>query len=627
MANIDIKYLNKDFSSFKEALIEYAKAYYPATYNDFTTASPGTMFIDMASYVGDVMSFYLDNQLQETFLEFAKQQSNLYAMAYMLGYRPRVTSAAVVPLDVYQQLPATTVNGQRIPDFSYALTIEEGMQVQSSVNSTSYFYVPDKIDFNTSSSMDPTEINVYSTDQSSGQPTRYLLKKTVQALSGQVKSKSFSFGPSQRFSTVTIQDTNIIEITKATDSATGDTWYEVPYLAQNYILKPVANTAQAYPLLNQDSNQVPFVAEKVVVNKRFTSRFKSAGTLEIEFGAGVNQVSSSLLIPDPFNVGIGTINGQTLLNTAFDPTNFVTTEDYGIAPSNTTITIEYLTGGGASANAKVNELTKISIANTSFKTPILSPALSADIQASLVVGNSTPATGGGDGDSIEDIRLNTLAQYPSQLRAVTQRDYLGTVLSMPAKFGKIAKAYVSKDDVLFNKYQMNEPGERDPLATSLYILTYNSSKQYDYPSPSLFKNIQTYLNDFRMLTDSIHLKPAYIVNIGVDFDIVMRPNYSTRETISTCLTRLKAYFDRDRWQINQPIILSEIYTLLDQVQGVQTVQAVRITNLNGESNGYSKYSYDIPGATLKGVIYPSLDPSIFEVKYPDTNIQGRVVTF
>lgn len=625
MANIDIKYLNKDFTSLKDALVEYAKAYYPTTYNDFTTSSPGTMFIDMAAYVGDVMSFYLDNQLQETFLEFAKQKNNLYTMAYMLGYKPRVTSAAAVTLDVYQQVPATTVNGVRVPDFGYTLIIDEGMQVQSNINTTSYFYVQDKIDFSLSSSASPTEINVYSVDPNTNQPTAYLLKKTVPAISGQVRSADFSFGQSTRFSTVTIQDTNIIEIIKASDNATGDLWYEVPYLAQNYILQPYTNTTTNYPGLSQDSQQVPFILEKKQVNKRFTSRFKTNSTLEIEFGAGVNTLSSSALLPNPFDVGIGTINKQTLLNTAFDPTNFVTTEDYGIAPSNTTITVQYLVGGGANANAQVNELTVIANVNANYR-GLVDNTLGPIYLNSIAVNNSTPAVGGGDGDSVEDIRLNTLAQFPAQLRAVTQQDYIGTVMSMPAKFGKVAKAYVTKDDILFQKYQQNEPGEKDPLATSMYLLSYNSKNQYQPPSTSLYKNIQTYLNDYRMLTDAIHLKPAYIINIGVNFDIVTRPNYSTRETVALCLASLKTYFDRSKWQINQPIILSEIYTLLDQISGVQTVQTVRITNISGEAAGYSKYSYDIPGATLKGIIYPSLDPSIFEVKYPDIDIQGRVVT-
>jgi hypothetical protein len=129
-----------------------------------------------------------------------------------------------------------------------------------------------------------------------------------------------------------------------------------------------------------------------------------------------------------------------------------------------------------------------------------------------------------------------------------------------------------------------------------------------------------------MLTDTIHLKPAYIVNIQVNFDIVVRPNYTSREVIAGCLTALKGYFSRAAWQINQPIVLSEVYTLLDQIAGVQTVQKITVNNISGTTKGYSQYSYDIPGATLNGVIYPSLDPCIFEVKYPDTDIQGRVVT-
>jgi len=190
MANKDIRYLNKDFATFKEALIEYAKAYYPTSYNDFSTSSPGTMFIDMAAYIGDVLSFYLDNQTQETFLEYAKQPSNLYNLAYMLGYRPKVTSAAIVNLDVYQQLPAS--GAAYLPDFNYALTVEEGAQVRSNVDTTMFFYVPNKVNFNLSSSINPTDISVYTTV--GGNPSTYLLKKQTQAISGQVKTTTLTFG-------------------------------------------------------------------------------------------------------------------------------------------------------------------------------------------------------------------------------------------------------------------------------------------------------------------------------------------------------------------------------------------------------------------------------------------------
>ena len=619
MANKNITYLNKDFNTFRAALIEYAKAYYPQSYNDFSTSSPGTMFIEMASYVGDVLSFYLDNQVQENFLEYAKQTNNLYTLAYMMGYRPKVTSAAMVTLDVYQQLPAS--GSDFAPDFSCAMIIEEGMQVRSSINATNYFYCPNRIDFNLSSSIDPTDISVYTT--SGGNPQTYLLKKSTIAMSGQIKTTSISFGAAERFPIRNLQDSNIIEILSVYDQTTGFRWYEVPYLAQEFILNPVTNTAQNYPQLYQEANQVPYIIEKLPVPRRFVSRFTTNDVLELEFGAGIQSASGS--IPNPFNVGIGTVNGIDLLNTAFDPTNFVVNQSYGIAPVNTSLTVNYLVGGGAASNVNTNELTNIVSANLTFPNPGNDLA-QATTRATLATNNSTQAVGGGDGDTPDSIRLNTLAKFPSQMRAVTQQDYLGTVLGMPPKFGQVAKAYVTKDTAIFSKYLRNEPGEKDPLATSIYLLSYNTDGTFTDPSAALYKNIQTYLSDYRMLTDTILLKPAYIINIQVGFDIIIRPNFTSREVIAACLITLKTYFARENWQINQPIIMSEIYTLLDQIAGVQTVQKINIRNIAGTTSGYSQYSYDIPGASLNGVIYPSLDPSIFEVKYPDTDIQGRVVT-
>ena len=618
MPNIDIKYLNKDFTSFKSALIEYAKAYFPSSYNDFSTSSPGTMFIDMASYVGDVMSFYLDNQIQENFLEYAKQYNNLYTLAYMFGYRPKVTSAAITTLDVYQQIPASGSNYD--PDFNYAMTIGEGLQVRSNINTSNYFYCPNKIDFNLSSSINPTEISVYTTV--GGNPNTYLLKKQTQALSGQVKTTTLSFGAAERFPTRTIQDSNIIEIVSVYDD-NGNRWYEVPYLAQNFILNPVTNTQAYYPELYSEANQVPYIIERLPVSRRFVSRFTTATSLELEFGAGIQAVSGT--IPNPFNVGIGTVNGVDLLNTAYDPTNFVVNSTYGLAPSNVNLTVNYLIGGGAGANVNTNVLTNLVSSSISF-TNTANPTVAATIQGTLATNNSVQATGGGDGDSVEGLKLNTLAAFPSQMRAVTQQDYLGTVLGMPGKFGQVAKAYVTKDNATFAQYLRNEPGERDPLATSIYLLTYDTNGAFTAPGPAILKNIQTYLEDYRMLTDTILLKPAYIINIQVNFSIVLRPNFTSRAVIEACISALKIYFNRNSWQVNQPIILSEIYSLLDQINGVQTVQRVAVNNIAGTSSGYSPYSYDISAATLNGTIYPSLDPSIFEVKYPDIDIQGRVVT-
>jgi len=620
MANKNITYLNKDFTTFKNALIEYAKTYYPTTYNDFSAASPGTMFIDMASYVGDVLSFYLDNQIQENFLEYAKQTNNLFALAYMLGYRPKVTSAAVVSLDVYQQIPASGSNYD--PDFSYAMIVEPGMQVRGNKAGSTFFYCPNRVDFNLSSSIDPTEVTVYTT--SGANANTYLLKKSTPAISGEIKTTTITFGTGERFSIRNITDTDIIEILSVYDQVTGDRWYEVPYLAQDYILNPVANTATAYPQLYQQANQVPYILERIPAPRRFVSRFTTQDTLQLEFGAGIQSISGS--VPNPFNVGIGTVNGMDMLNTAFDPTNFVTNDSYGIAPNNTTLVVEYLVGGGAAANVGVNTLTQVANTTLTFPNPT-NPAIASQIQTTLATNNSTPAVGGGDGDTPEAIKLNTLSQFPSQMRAVTQQDYLGTLLGMPPKFGQVAKAYVTKDTATFAEYLANRPGERDPLATSIYFLSYDAVGAFTTPGAALLRNVQTYLEQYRMLTDTIILKPAYIINIKVNFDIIIRPNYTSRDVLAGCLTVLKSYFNRENWQINQPIILSTVYTALDQVAGVQTVQKVTISNVAGTTSGYSQYSYDISAATLNGVIYPSLDPSIFEVKFPNTDIQGRVVTF
>jgi hypothetical protein len=615
--NIDIRYLNKDFSTFKSDLIEYARAYYPTVYNDFTQASPGSMFIDMSSYVGDVLSFYLDNQIQETFLQYSKQKNNLYTLAYMLGYRPKITSAAIVNLDVYQQIPAVNIGGGDVgPDFTYAFTLEQGMQVRSNVDNSVTFYVPQKINFAASSSLDPTTVEVY-TLNGSNVPTSYLLRKTVQAISGLVKTQNFSFSAPQRFSTITINDNSIITILDAKDSD-GNTWYEVPYLAQDYILKPVENTAANYPSLYQFQNQVPYMIQKISVPRRFTSRFRSDGSLEIEFGPGINSVADTSVLPNPNNVSVGlTGGGLSTLSSSFDPTNFVTTQTYGLAPKNTTITFQYLVGGGAKSNVLSNQLTQITSYTLSGN---------SSFENTLIVNNADPASGGGDGDSVDELRMNIAAEFPTQYRAVTQEDYLARTLSMPAQYGKVSKAYITKDDATFNNYMQGDVSQKDQVLVSLYVLGLNSTNNLANPSPALLQNLQTYLSDYRMMTDAVNIKPAYIINIGCDFEIVIRPNYTSQDVIARCILALQNFFNINNWQINEPIILGDVYALLDVVEGVQTVNDIRIVNKTGEADGYSKYSYDISAGTLNGVIYPSLDPSIFEVKYPNTDIQGRVVT-
>ena len=527
----------------------------------------------------------------------------------MLVYRPKVVSTALVNLDVYQQIPSKPTGSNYVPDWDYALNIQQGMQVKSNVNSNVYFYVPQRVDFTMSSSLDPTEVSVYSL--TGANPASYLLKKTTQAISGQVKTISFSFGAAERFSTVSINDSNIVSIVSAVDTA-GYNWYEVPYLAQDFILESSANTGT-------DKNTVPYIMQKTQTARRFTSRFQSNESLVIEFGSGINSnANDTVYIPNPNSVSVGlTGGGLSQINTAYDPTNFVTTQTYGLAPANTTITITYLVAGGAQDNVLANQLTiPVSFTATGINTAN---------ENTVVTNNPDAASGGGDGDTSEELRMNSMAEFPTQYRAVTQQDYLARTLSMPGQWGKVSKAFVTKDDVTFANYNASDPADRDPILMTLYVLGLDFNGNLAAPSTNLIANINTYLQNYRMLTDAIKIKSAYIINLGVNYDIVLRPNYNGQDVLARTLTAVKGFFDIDNWQINQPIVLSNLYTVIDSVEGVQTVKNIEVVNLSGESSGYSKYSYDIKGATNNNVIYPSLDPSIFEVKYPDVDIKGRVV--
>jgi hypothetical protein len=610
----NIKYINKNFSEFRASLIDYTKTYYPTTYNDFSPASPGMMFIEMAAYVGDVLSFYLDNQVQENYLQFARQSNNLFELAYMFGYKPNVTGVSIVDIDFYQKVPAKLSLGSYIPDFDYALYIAPNSTAVTSNNIS--FLIEDPVDFTVSSSGDPTEVTVYET--STGNPVSYLLKKTRKAISSTINSSTFSFSNPIKFNTIEINANNLIGILDCFDSE-GNEWFEVDYLGQEMIYDSIKNTNVNDPNLSPFSSDAPYLLKLYKTQYRFTTRLRDSNTLQIQFGSGTTSNSDEEIIPNPDNVGIGLPFEQNKLTTAYSPSNFLFTKTYGIAPSNTTLTFRYLTGGGVTSNVDSNTLTRLN-GTVNFLNPNLSnTALANSIFGSLAITNPTAASGGGDGDSIEEIRQNSSANFASQQRNVTQDDYLVRALSMPAKYGEVAKAYIEP-----TKIQNLFPGE-SPGILDLYVLTYDINKKLTTASRALKQNLVTYLSQYRMVNDSVNIKNAFIINIGVNFDIIVLPNFNNNIVLTNCITTLKNYFNINNWQINQPIIIRDLYILLDRIEGVQTVKNIEILNFAGTNLGYSQYAYDISGATRNNVVYPSIDPMIFEVKYLDADIQGRVV--
>ena len=607
--NRNISYTNRGFTSLRSELINFTQTYFPNTYTDFDAASTGMMFMEQAAYVGDVLSFYLDSQIQETYLQFANQNNNLYEMAYMFGYKPKLTGLATTTVEFYQQIPSKQVGNEYVPDYDYALLVPGNTSVNSDRGIT--FTIEDPIDFTVSSSTDPTEVSI--AQITSGEPSYYLLKKQRNALSGEIKNVEASIGAYQEFPSIIINDNQMGGIINVFDG-NGNRYSEVNYLAQELVFEETKNTNINDPNNFQNKGNVPYILQTRQTPFRFTSRVLDSTQTQIQFGSGNPNDTAEIIIPNPDNVGLGLTFEKEKLTTAYSPTNFIFTNTYGIAPSETTISIEYLSGGGVVSNVPANSLTFLNSSNIRFQKSGLNPNTSDYVFNSIAVNNPNAASGGRGGDTITELRENIMSNSNTQLRAVTADDYLIRTLSMPGKYGIVTKAYAQK------------PLSNEEDATlDLYVLGQNSDGTLSPTSPSLKQNIKTYLSHYRMIGDSINIKDAFIINLGVEFQVITRPEVNNNQILRTCISIVNNFLNTANTQINQPIILSQLEIALDSVNGVQTVKNVVITNKNDVSRGYSQYAYDIDGATQNKVIYPSIDPMIFEIKFPNIDIKGQVV--
>ena len=661
-SNRNINYVGKDFATLKENLIEYTKTYFPNTYSDFNEASPGMVFIEQAAAIGDVLSFYQDTQLKESMLAHASERKNVVALAQTMGYKPKISTPAVTTLTVYQLVPSVGSGSSNIPDESYCLRIKEGMEVAANTDSNIIFRTTDVVDFSlkTDREVDVQERNQF------GEPTFYLLTKKVKAISATEREQSFFFTTYQEYPKVTITDDNIIGISSVTSDNGSTKWYEVPYLAQESVFVEKANTESNGGELSSSSSTVPYILEVQKVPYRFATKVNSDNTIDLQFGSGDTTMPDEIILPNTKNVGLGLANSVNRLNQSIDPSNFLKTNTFGIVPTNTTLTVKYLVGGGVSSNINSNELSRI--LKIEYEEDLVSldnPTLYNEMKLSVAVNNDEPAVGGRGAESIEEIRQNALAMFGSQNRAVTKEDYVVRTLSMPERYGSVAKVYVSPDGEIDNnspasilaspkniaefvgvvesmkdkstseiqkelvKYLSQKKTAiaevNNPFAINMYVLGYDDNKNLTQLNKAVKQNLKTYLGEYRMLTDAVNIIDGFIVNVGVDFEVICYSNYNKREVVANCLTELQSYFEIDKWTFNKPINLSEIELILANVEGVMSVPSVKIYNLCGGDGNYSPNKYNIDEATKGKIVYPSLDPCVFEVKYPNKDIKGRAL--
>ena len=730
----NVNYLNKDFATLKTSLMNYAKSYFPNSYRDFNETSPGMMLIEMNAYVGDVLSFYIDKQYQEMLLPLAEERRNIITMAKMFGYKVKPIVPAYVNLTFTSEVNASSGDVSKV-DYSNAGVFDAGIEIVSSTDSDTIFTTLEPIDFRITGSNDTTTIG--STDDS-GLASTYTLSRTVRAVSATEKTITFQIGIPEKFKTLTIPDTNVIDIISCVDS-NNNNWYQVDFLAQDKIPIQTHYTDD----INRDSayssdtggllstTAVPYSLTYISTTKRFTRETNQDNTTSLVFGNGV--LRSGQIVDEGFidleQIGI-IIPGQSNdLNEAIDPLLGDEYSTLGETPNNTTLTITYRVGGGINSNVPSGDLSTIPTGTT---------AQSGNISATLTsVTNDSPARGGKDEEDTIEIKERAKAFFSTQNRCVTKEDYEARVLNVPSKFGNIAKAYVARGvqenifqttlvsvqgqiQDLYSAFQEAAQEIRDAVpddndsqtavklnefiddlsalndisyageeslenisTINIYTLAYNNRKQLvgnphasslgtnDHLPLTLTSNIKRYLENFKLLTDVITINDGYIVNFGIIFDVIAEKYANKQQVKLNCIQVIKDYFRIEKMQFNQPIYKSQLEYEIMGVEGVRSIGHVTITQnedyfqdggelLNSPTYTYS-YSDTGNGVDLDGdgqidggfvnqsdgegtvgygykynfqnalsddgtiVLPPNVaTPTVFELKNPNINIQGRV---
>lgn len=628
----EIKYLNKSFNDFRQSLIDFAKVYFPDSYNDFNESSPGMMFIEMASYVGDVLGYYIDTNFRENLLQYANERDNIISMAQSFGYQPKPGTAATTEVDLFQLVPAKGLADNYAPDERYYIRLAPNAVVATEEFGTVNFRTIDELNF-----ADPIdrEVTVYSVDNFN-RPTFYLIRKKAKVVAGNIRTYEANFSTPEKFSRVVIPDNNVLDIISVTD-ANGNTWYQVDYLAQDLVFRSELNTNASD---NDDDFSTPptYLLKITRTPRRFVVRYNENYECELWFGSGILDDSDESINLEPKKIANSEYQ-TNLASTSLDPSDFLSSRSYGLSPTGL-LTITYATGGGIESNVPMNSITRIVTAE-----PLndISSFTQAELQTwntirqSLAVNNPDPATGGKGEDTIEEIRQNALAFFNAQNRLVTVEDYIVRTYAMPPKFGGVSKVFVTRDEQINGILRAtqeqqpvggifveNQPG---PGIINMYVLGYNREKKITTLNTDTKRNLKTYLDQYRMLTDQVRILDGFVVNIGVRFRVVVFKGFNMNEVLARCIDSVKSFFNIDRWQLNQPILLNDLYLEIAAVEGVQSVLGVEVFNRYRFKDGadYNDYLYDINSATNNGIIYPSLDPCIFELRYPDRDIIGSAI--
>jgi hypothetical protein len=589
---VPIDYTHREFQTIREDLIEVAERLYPDSFRDFSDGSFGAMMVDAVAYVADQLNFYLDYNVNEAFLDTAYQYDNIVRHGRALGYKDRGRPSTFGVLSMYILVPASATGIG--PDSRYLPILKRGTRFGSSTGLS--FVLTDNVDF----AAPQNAIVAARTNSITGAPTYYAVKAYGTVVSGYFTREQISVGAFERFKKVGISNPNLSEIISVTD-ADGNEYYEVEYLAQDMIFKEVAN-------VNFKNDNVPSILKPYLVSRKFVVERGRTSTT-IQFGSG--KAAATNVIADPGAVAMDLFGKDYVTDTTFDPTRLSENESYGIVPSNTTLNVVYRVTNPANSNVAAGNLNEVGNSIFEFNNPqTLDSGLLTEVKQSLEVSNEDPIVGNVEESTSDEIKRKVFDTFPTQNRAVTQADYENLTYRMPSKFGAVKRCSVQRDPDA-RKRNLN-----------MYVVSVDSFGFLTACSTVIKRNLKTWLNQHRMINDTIDILDAYIINFGIDFVVKPKTGVDKYDLLDACTTALAAKFEV-RSYIGEPLSVADLYAELGKVSGVLEVSQVVITNKAGAN--YSAVKFDINENTAPDGTYIIVPKNaIVELKYPTTDIRGKV---
>lgn len=589
-----IDYTSRDFNSIKESLVDYAKRYYPEVYQDFNEASFGSLMMDMVSYVGDVMSFYLDYQTNESFLTTAIEQKNVINLSRQMGYKYQNVATSSGEITLYVLVPANDLGLG--PDLNYAPIIRQGSTFSSEGGDN--FILTEDIRFDDSSN----EVVAGRIDPATGVPSFYAIRSKGKIISGNIERTIISVGDYQRFRKIILNDTNVVEILSVEDSD-GNEYFQVENLAQNVVYKAFSNKGV-------DSENVREFLRPVSVPRRFV--FEYDGTdYYLQFGFGSEDELTTNSVADPSSVSLELYGRDYVTDIRLDPSKLLNSDKLGISPSNTQINVRYRKNSSQNPNASVGSINNITNLIIEFKDLVsLQSSKISSVRRSIECINEDVIRGSSVAPTSEEIKQRAISYFATQGRAVTGKDYEALTYAMPAKFGSIARCSVVVDD---------DSAKRN---LNLYTLTVNGSGNLIAPTSMMKENLRVWLSNYKMINDTVDIIDGKVVNIGIDFEVIGDPDYNKSDVYNRCLQILREKF-REKLTMGQPFYLTDVYFELNRVNGVIDTQNVRVTDRRGSK--YSQVQYDIGANLSADGRYLACPLNVcLEIKFPNIDITGVV---